>query len=203
MIVFDLGGVMAEISHSWEEAARVAGVPCSNLSDGFTKLASFHAFDLYQAAEISLEDYLSALAQFVGCPQSEALKVHNGILVVEYPGVKELVEEIHAKRIRTGCLSNTNEPHWEMLALNGQYPAIHSLEMKMASHLVGMNKPSPEIFNRYCSEFQLEPSDIAFFDDGPLNVEGAASCGWNACRIDPSQDTPTQMRAYLRELGVI
>ena len=203
VIVFDLGGVMAEISHSWEEAAAVAGVVCSNLKGGNTKLASFHAFDLYQASEVSLVDYLFALAEFVGCDSSEALKVHNGILVVEYPGVGALVDELQERGFRTGCLSNTNEPHWEVLALNGQYPAIHSLEMKMASHLVGINKPSHAIFERYCAVFGLKPNQIAFFDDGPLNVEAASACGWNAHRIDPSQDTPTQMRAYLMELGVI
>ena len=194
---------MAEISHSWEEAAKVGGVVCSKLSTGNTKLASFHAFDQYQAAEISLDEYLAHLAEFVGCDPKDALKVHNGILVVEYPGVKELVDELHNLGYRTGCLSNTNEPHWEVLALNGQYPAIHSLEMKMASHLVGINKPSRAIFERYCEEFHLEPSDIAFFDDGPLNVEAASECGWNARRIDPSLDTPKQMREYLFELGVI
>ena len=194
---------MAEISHSWEEAAAVAGVKCSNLGEDNTKLASFHAFDQYQAAEITLDEYLDHLAVFVGCDRADALKVHNGILVVEYPGVQELVDELHAKGYRTGCLSNTNEPHWEVLAMNGQYPAIHSLGMKMASHLVGINKPDPAIFNRYCEEYQLEPETIIFFDDGILNVESAASCGWNARRIDPSQNTPSQMRKYLSELGVI
>jgi len=194
---------MAEISHSWEEAASVAGVQCSKLGGGNTKLASFHAFDQYQAAEVSLDEYLDHLAEFVGCPREDALKVHNGILVVEYPGVKEMVDEIQAKGHRTGCLSNTNQPHWEVLALNGQYPAIHSLGMKMASHLVGINKPDPAIFNKYCEVFELSPEEIIFFDDGVMNVESAAACGWTARRIDPSQDTPTQMRKVLSDLGVI
>ena len=49
-IVFDLGGVMAEISHTWEEAARCAGVACMNLGDGSTRLNAFPGFDQYQAA---------------------------------------------------------------------------------------------------------------------------------------------------------
>ncbi len=202
-IVFDLGGVLAEISHSWEEAAKVAGISCSNLSDGFTKLASLPAFDQYQAAEITLEEYLSSLGKYLGCTPTDALKVHNGILVVEYPGVAELIRKLAEKGFKMGCLSNTNEPHWEVLALNGQYPSIHSLEMKMASHLVGINKPSPEIFERYSEVFGLNPKRIIYFDDGVLNVEGAVACGWNARHIDPSLDTPKQMREYLCELGVI
>jgi putative hydrolase of the HAD superfamily len=194
---------MAEISHTWEDAARCAGVPCKNLGDGSTRLSTFPGFDQYQAGRISLEEYLNELAEYVGCDPKDALAVHNGILVEEYPGIAELVREIHELKLGTGCLSNTNEPHWEVLALNGQYPSIHSLDMKMASHLVGINKPSPEIFQTYCSTFGLPPESIVFFDDYLVNVEGALACGWNARWIDSTLDTPTQMREHLRVLGVI
>ena len=202
-IVFDLGGVMAEISHTWEEAARCAGVACMNLGDGSTRLNAFPGFDQYQAGRISLEEYLNGLADFVGCDSTKALAVHNGILVEEYPGIAELVKEIHDLKLGTGCLSNTNEPHWEVLALNGQYPSIRSLDMKMASHLVGINKPSHEIFRAYCRTFGLLPESIVFFDDYLVNVEGALACGWNARWIDSTVDTPTQMREHLTDLGVI
>ena len=199
-VVFDLGGVVAEISHSWEDAAKVAGVACKNLSDGHTRLAALEVFDTYQAAGISLDEYLARLAEFVGCDPECALSVHNGILVAEYPGVKELIEELLYAGFRTGCLSNTNQPHWEVFT--GQYPTVHLLQMPMASHLVGINKPAPEIFKLYCEQYGLDPSEIAYFDDYPINVEAARECGWNAFRIDPSQDTPTQMREYLASLGV-
>ena len=75
--------------------------------------------------------------------------------------------------------------------------------MKMASHLVGINKPSPAIFELYCSTFNVSPESIAFFDEYPVNVAAAAESGWNARWIDASKDTPTQLRAYLAELGVI
>ena len=194
---------MAEISHTWEDAARCAGVACKNLGDGNTRLSTFPGFDQYQAGRISLAEYLNELAEYVGCDPKDALTVHNGILVEEYPGIADLVKEIHELKLGTGCLSNTNEPHWEVLALNGQYPSIHSLDMKMASHLVGINKPSHEIFQTYSSTFGLAPESIVFFDDYLVNVEGALACGWNARWIDSTLDTPTQMREHLRDLGVI
>jgi len=202
VIVFDLGGVVAEISHTWEDAATCAGVTCSNLRSHSTKLSSLEAFEEFQSGKITLNEYLANLAEFAGCTPDNALRVHNGILVTEYPGVSELVGEIKSLGLATGCLSNTNEPHWEMLALSGQYPTIKSLDMKMASHLVGLSKPSPAIFELYCETFELDPETIAFFDDYAVNVEAAQSCGWNARQIDPSKDTPTQMRAYLKDLGV-
>jgi len=194
---------MAEISHTWEDAARSAGVSCSKVGSSSTKLQALAAFDEYQGGGIPLDEYLEQLAEFVGCSTSDALRVHNGILVVEHPGIGALVNELQASGLNTGCLSNTNEPHWEVLALNGQYPAIKSLKMKMASHLVGINKPSPKIFELYCTTYGLAPENILFFDDYAANVSAAQSCGWNARWIDASQDTPTQLRAHLSELGVI
>jgi len=202
-VVFDLGGVMAEISHTWEDAALCAGVTCSNLRSHSTKLTALDAFEPYQAGQISLDEYLGRLAEFAGCSPEDALRVHNGILVEEYPGIRQLVDDLHQKGVRTGCLSNTNPPHWDVLALNGQYPAIHSLEMKMASHLAGVNKPSPEIFELYTTTFGIEPNSIAFFDDYQANVDGALACGWQARWIDASKDTPTQLREHLVALGVI
>ena len=201
-VVFDLGGVMAEICHTWEDAAECAGVRCSRLTGGPTKLTELPELDKYQAGEISLDEYLYELSQFVGCTFDEALKVHNGILVAEYPGMGELVDELRTRGLRTGCLSNTNPPHWDVLALNGQYPAIVSLDMKMASHLVGINKPDPRIYALFCETFCLRPEAIAFFDDGHENVDSAARCGWKAAWIDPSKDTPAQVRTHLLRLGV-
>ncbi len=161
VIVFDLGGVMAEISHTWEDAAKCAKVHCTNLTDGATKLTAIPAFDEYQADLISLDEYLSRLGEFVGCSAADALSLHNGILVMEYPGVMSLVDELRAKCAAVterGAFPTPMHLTGEYLALNGHYPAIHSLEMKMASHLVGLNKPSTAIFERYCAEFGLQPS---------------------------------------------
>jgi HAD superfamily hydrolase (TIGR01509 family) len=194
---------MAEITHTWQDAARSAHVDCRNLADESTPLTFFPGFDRYQAAEISIDEYLRDLAEFAGCSIEDALKLHNGILVTEYPGIIELVKELQAGGIHTGCLSNTNPPHWEVLALNGQYPGVHLLEMKMASHLAGINKPDPAIYRMYCDTFGLQPAAIAFFDDNRANVDSAADCGWNSRWIDSSQDTPTQLRAHLNALGVI
>ena len=203
IVVFDLGGVMAKICHTWQDACTSAGVKSNRLPPGATPLAELKTFDLYQAGKITLQAYLEDLAQFIGCKTEDSLAVHNGILVAPYPGIDELVREVQDLGLGTGCLSNTNEPHWEVLTLNGRYPAVQALDMKMASHLVGISKPSQAIYKTYCSTFEIEPSSIIFFDDYRVNVEGAQACGWNARWIDSSGDTPAQMRAHLHDLGVL
>lgn len=197
IVVFDLGGVLARICHSWEEAAATAGIATRLDPSDRTPLTVVPIFDAYQAGAVELSEYLEGIAKWLGVSPDEALAIHNHILVEPYPGTDELVEEIEAAGLLTGCLSNTNAPHWEELALNGRFPAIMRLQRKMASHLVGLNKPDPEIFALYAKTNDVAPESIVYFEDHPLNVRAALGAGWRAKLIDPMGDTVAQMREFL------
>lgn len=180
-----------------------AGVPLARPEGGKTPFTDLPAFDQYQAAEISEEEYLAAIAAWGGCSPEEARLIHNHILIEPYLGTEELVDELHEKGFSTGCLSNTNAPHWEELTSPVRFPAISRLQGKMASHLVGMNKPDPEIFLLYAETYDLQPNEIAYFEDNRANFESAAGVGFQAKHIDPSQETVPQMREFLEGLGVL
>ena len=201
-VVFDLGGVLARICHSWQEALETAGIRGNLAAEPKTPFVSLPEFDQFQANEISLEAYLDALADFVGCPRSRSLEVHNAILIREYDGIGDLIEQLHANGYRTGCLSNTNAPHWEELTGAHRFRGIHEVQNKMASHLVGLNKPSAEIFRCFCETFGSKPSDIVYFDDFQSNVDASRVLGFRSYRIDPTMETVPQMRTILRSEGI-
>ena len=202
IVVFDLGGVLAQISHTWEEAARQSGVKTSLDPAGATPLAHPVPIDDYQKGAMELDAYLDALSAWSQCDRADAEALHNGIIIEEYPGVHDLVEEVQAAGFRTGCLSNTNAPHW--VELTGErFPAIARLEHKMASHLVAINKPDHAIYQLYADTHGVRPEEVVFFDDGVGNVEAAREVGFSAKRIDPTGDTAAQMREYLVELGIL
>lgn len=203
LVVFDLGGVLARICHTWEEVARTSHIPCTLDPEGHSPLTSIPEFDGYQAGILPLPVYLRALAHFTGCDPRDALRMHNGILVEPYPGSEELVTDLAKTGIGTGCLSNTNEPHWVDLALNGRFPAIVRLERKMASHLVGINKPDPAIFRLYAETHGARPEEIVYFDDNGPNVQSAKEVGFEAHQVDPHGDPPAQMRGILEGLGIL
>lgn len=202
-VVFDLGGVLARISHSWEEAARHAGISLERPSDAVTPFVELPEFDQYQGGEIDEDTYLSAIAAWGGCSVEDARKIHNHILVEPFAGTEEIVAELNSRGVATGCLSNTNAPHWQELAISGRFPAIVALEKKMASHLVGMNKPDPRIFLHYAETYGLRPEEVVYFEDGELNVIAAQGVGFRTQRIDPNQETAPQIRAFLEEQGLL
>lgn len=203
LVAFDLGGVLVRISRSWQEAASAAGLTTGLANDVFTPFTDLGEFDLYQSASLDLDAYVAALTEFSGVAPENALDLHNSILLDPYPGTEALVEEIEATGIRTGCLSNTNAAHWDRLIDPARYPAIARLQIKAASHLMGLSKPDPEIFRRYAAENQLAPSQIVFFDDDARNVASAREVGFMVTQIDPSGDTAAQIRQVLQNLHIL
>jgi FMN phosphatase YigB (HAD superfamily) len=202
-VVFDLGGVLVRVTRDWPEAARAAGMvlPVGVLDR--PGLEIFPEFIAYQAGTLPLEPYLAELARQAGCDRDQALHLHQCILLDPYPRMEELVEEIERAGLETGCLSNTNAAHWDLLIDANRYPAIARLTHKMASHLEGLNKPDPEIFRRYAQRHGALPAEIAFFDDNATNVESARSVGLQAHLIDPFGDPREAVRRHLVDLGAL
>lgn len=198
IVVFDLGGVMVRVARTWDDAARRAGIPISRAEAGRSRLAELEGFEPYQARQIGLQEYLQQLRLYLGLNTTEeALSVHQGILMEPYPGTLELVDALHAHGFRTGCLSNTNAPHWALLRSPDHYPAIAALQSAMASHEVGLGKPDPAIFRTFEATFGVNASEVLFFDDHPANVAAAKACGWDAYEVDPTGDPPTFARERL------
>lgn len=203
VVCFDVGGVLARIVKTWAEAAQHAGVQTEspNANQYFAK---FSGLDPYQGDDIDLDEYLRRLADHLDLATKEqALAVHNAILVEEYPGVLDLVHQLQANQIKTACLSNTNAPHFEIMKTSGRFPAIAGLDLQMASHEVGCNKPDEAIFRVFEDKAHAAGQEIVFFDDGLKNVEAASLIGWHTTQIDPDNDPARQMRERLTQLGVL
>jgi putative hydrolase of the HAD superfamily len=200
-VVFDLGGVMVRINRTWQDAARTAGVNIGLPPTPPVGLGDLTIFNHWQAARTGPQDYYDALAEALSISHDEARRVHDCILMEPYPGTEALVHELHSLGFHTGCLSNTNAPHFDLMTSPAHYPNIAALQTKIASHEVGLDKPGEEIFRCFEQAADARPEDIVFFDDVPENAEAACRCGWQGFAIDPFGNTASQMRSHLVELG--
>lgn len=199
IVAFDLGGVLVRVAYTWGEAARQAGIQLSKPDSAHQRLSATPEFEAYQARQIGLQEFLQALRSDLGLADvEEALRLHQGILMDPMPGTHELVQDLEAAGLRTGCLSNTNGAHWTYLRDPGHYPAIARLQVPVASHEVGLAKPDPAIYRKFEEISGCAPDEILFFDDLQENVDAARASGWQAMRVDPAQDTAAQMRGHLR-----
>lgn len=204
VVCFDLGGVLVSVQQDWLECIEAAGLGDVARLPSSTHLTEFEGFDLFQAGEIAEEAYLSGLAEFIGgIDVAGALEVHNAILATEFRGVLEVVESLHSSQIVTGCLSNTNAPHWHLMHHTERFPAIRALQFPVASHEIRQSKPEPRAYRTFEATVHARPEEILYFEDGPANVEAAIRLGWDAVLIDPEDDPAKQMRLALAHRGAL
>jgi FMN phosphatase YigB (HAD superfamily) len=225
VICFDLGGVIIRTCASWEEACRAAGLEYRPVVDTAEVQERIRRVDLlHQAGRMTDDEFFREIARAIGgvCTPEEIDRIHDAWLLGEYAGFQELISELNDRGLPTACLSNTNQRHWELMegrrsslvsAAHHAFPAFRNLRHRHASHLLGMLKPSPEIYRKFATTLagelhghggeEISPESIVFFDDREENVAAAVAAGWRATRIDPSGDTAGQIRRVLRGLSVI
>ncbi len=204
IVVFDIGGVMIELAHSWAAACEFAGIdyrPFDITPDTQQKIAQLLIET--ESNKITTREFMQQQLPLYGNLYSpeEFERIYTCIIQDEIPGVLELVQELNAGGLRTACLSNTNALHWPALTDPARYPAITALDVRYASHLMGVCKPDLQIYRMLEREEHLEPQEILFFDDRAENVEAAVAAGWHAVQIMPDTPAVEQMRQALEQLN--
>lgn len=202
IVVFDLGGVIVRICRSWQEGVRAAGLEVRGGTDSaqMRELRRSCARE-YQEGRIGCEEFHLRLAETTGGLYSpeEIERIHHAWVLEEYPGVGGVVDAVRASGAATGVLSNTNHGHWTRLA---RMPLLGRIDHVHASHLLGVSKPSAEIYRAFEQRTGFAAGQILFFDDLEENVESARAVGWQAERIDHEGDTAAQMMEQLRVRGL-
>jgi HAD superfamily hydrolase (TIGR01509 family) len=198
-VAFDIGGVMVRIAKTWGEARAAAGLGPGG-PDG--PLSSFAEFDRYQSGLVTDEEYLEALAGFLGGSRADAAQVHRRVLQEPMPGTMELVADVEAAGVVCGCLSNTNALHWGPLVEVGTYPALARLRVKVGSHELRASKPEPAIYRAFEEAVGAGGASVAYFDDVAEYVEGGRAMGWQAWQVPEGDDPVRFMRARLAGAGV-
>jgi glucose-1-phosphatase len=218
IVCFDIGGVLVRHCRSWLEGCASAGLPvrhgedCAELMQRRRQLSH-----LLTIGEIIPAEFFRRMSETMGGIYSpeEVERIHRHWLGEEYEGIADVLRRlIAAGRVDTGILSNTNGPHWERLTQieekhNGDapgpapYAAPRLPRHRLASHLLGMAKPSPDIYREFCSRTGYAPHEVLFFEDLPDNVAAAQQAGWHTVLVDHTGNTAAQVRAALEEYRLI
>lgn len=207
MVCFDAGGVLVRICRTWQQRCERAGIPFrwDNEAEADTdERRAIHAE--FERGRMSPDAYFAALAASAdGLYTPEELHaIHVAWIAEEYPGVRSLVRALReVPTVSTGLLSNTNAVHWMSASMTGDRgSAVSGLDHPHASHLLGLTKPSAEIFRAFERQSGFDAGGILYFDDLHENVEAARAAGWTAEQIDHTGDTAAQIVTHLAARGV-
>ena len=200
LVCFDLGRVLIPICDSWEQACRLTGVPMpDSLRDPGVLKRAGALVEQHETGRIDADTFDREAAALSGLTSGQVAMLSVAWIFRPYPGVTALIDRVVATGVRTACLSNTNDRHWEIL--NADLP-LDRLDYRFASHLLGAVKPQPRPYELVESDTRIPPGAILYFDDHPPNVETGLSRGWQSVRIDPSGNTVEQMTSHLRGKAV-
>lgn len=110
------------------------------------------------------------------------------------PGMAELVADVRAVGCRVVVASNY--PHW--LAEHAAGMLADLVDEVVGSYQLGARKPDPAFYTRLLDRLGAAAHRVAFVDDRPSNLDGAAEVGLHPVEAGAA----ASVRARLQELGV-
>lgn len=180
-IAFDLGGVVVHLSY--EQAVR--RFEAIGLSDARQRLDAFEQKGIFgdlESGRITAEDFRRSLSRLVGRQLSlEACSTAWQGYIAQVPKRNlEALLSLRARGFKVCLLSNTNPfiMQWAEQDFDGEgHPISHFFDALYLSYKCGVMKPCREIFEMMLNGQESLPEETLFVDDGPRNVEIAASMG--------------------------
>lgn len=117
--------------------------------------------------------FASALASY----QKHYLAI-NGDYSTIYPGVREGLDALHAKRLRIACV--TNKPIAFALPLLEKTGLHRYFEVVYGGDSLPKKKPDPLPLLKVCEDFSLQPHQVVAIGDSSNDAQAARAAG---CRV--------------------
>lgn len=190
-IIFDLGGVLLNLSYQRTAQAFAALSGRADAQQLYTQAMQEPIFDQYEMGLIGDEafrDGLRALLQTQA--DDQALDQAWNAMLLDLPAERiRFVDSLRASK-RVLLLSNTNAIHiraFEQIfaqTMQGEYAHIgQAFDQVYYSYQMADRKPHPSIFLSVCQEHGIDPARTLFIDDSEQHVLGARKAGLQAVHL--------------------
>lgn len=179
VILFDLGGVLVELSGVDQMLGWSAAV--GSTDELWQRWLSSEAVRRFETGVIDTDEFAHGVVhEFqlrVGA--SEFLTAFNRWPRALLPGARELLAEL-APHYRLASVSNTNALHWDRFM--AEWSLDRAFHFNFPSHRVGKLKPDHDYFQHVLDVVGVPPTRALFMDDNAINVDAAAALGLQAHR---------------------
>lgn len=202
LIIFDLGRVIVDLSHR-------------EMAGGLAQASSNPAFqnpDRLLSAVFEAEEPLTqAFDEGKFSPEEFFEKASNAFSLdltfedfvrrwnrsfEENTEVTRLIDRLHP-RYTLYLMSNTNPLHFTYLEKN--IPALQKMSQKILSYEIGIQKPSPAIYEKAIRLANRAPSQMLFIDDMEENVHQAVRMGFRGIHYR----SPESLKKNLIKNGIV
>ena len=195
-LLFDLGGVIVDLDFDrvFARWAELAGTDAGAIR---SRWSMDDAYERHERGEIDGTAYFAGLRDTLGVDLTADQLVDgwNAVFIGLIDGVAELLAEL-APRVPLYGLTNSNPTHAEHWA-TAYAPELASFRTVFVSSSIGARKPEPEVFAMVADRIGVPVGSIHFFDDSPVNVDGARAAGMPATLVTSFD----QMAAAVRSIA--
>lgn len=195
MIVFDLGGVLSSDAGKEAVTAEILGVPVDTLIGPYWAHRQG-----YDEGDGNL-DYWSKIGADLGIEVDQTMADRLGVADADAwvdirPTAFQILAELKAADVPTAVLSNAPIEMYEAI---DRAPWRDLVGPVFVSGVLGVAKPSLEIYRHVAQAVDLSSDELYFIDDKSINVHGAIAAGWRPHLWVSDEDT----RAWLVTIGVL
>ena len=192
LILFDLGGVLIELSGIQQMLDWSRDI--SSEKDLWRRWLSSPAVRDFESGQSSPDRFARAMiAEFnLSVPPQLFLEAFTRWAKGLYAGANVMLESL-SRHYLLGILSNTNEIHWHRFETEMNF--LGYFDFVYPSHLTGHLKPDRETFRYVAKACGHRPGRILFLDDNTLNTDSAKSTGFNACTVSGVSGVLRQLTA--------
>ncbi|HUQ28132.1 MAG TPA: HAD family phosphatase [Usitatibacter sp.] len=195
-LLFDLGGVVMGLD--WDRAFRRWSEASGQPADALRARYVFdEAYERHERGEIGELDYYASLRRSLGIdiPDEDFRAGWGAIFTGPIHETVATLEKL-TTRVPLYAFSNTNESHRAVWSRQFE-PALRNFRRVFVSSTMGLRKPERASFDYIARAIGVIPSRILFFDDTPVNVEGARNAGLQAVHVRGPDDVENAVRPWL------
>jgi putative hydrolase of the HAD superfamily len=180
LVLFDLGGVLIELTGVSTMAAMAR---IDDEQELWHRWLSCPWVRTFESGNCSPDEFAGGVIDDWGLAvgRQEFLELFTSWPVGPLAGAEDLVEAT-ASRVSVGCLTNTNELHWDDNVEH--WSLIRRFDHRFASHRMGQVKPDPEMFAQVAEGLPVPKGRVLLLDDNRANVDGARAAGFRAEQVD-------------------
>ncbi len=173
-IIFDLGGVLYDISH---ERTRSALTALSTTPDDivFSLNSQNEVFNQFEVGQTNASQFRQELRSFyqIKASDTEIDAAWNAMLIGLFPDTISIIQSLK-QRYRVALLSNINEIHYAAIE-DECMPLFLEMNDCFLSYAIGLRKPDLEIYQYALEAMNACPETTLFIDDAPQNIAAAKS----------------------------
>jgi putative hydrolase of the HAD superfamily len=180
VVLFDLGGVLFDFQ-GMDAIKSLAGI--EDVEEVRRRWLASSWIRAFERGACSPREFARGVVREWGLllGPDEFLEAFKSWLGEPFEGADALVYDAQ-RRVRVGCLSNTNSLHWSENV--SRWAVLSAFDDLFLSFQMGCVKPDREIFDRVVDALERAPHRVLLLDDNATNVDGALAAGLRAMRAD-------------------